>query len=146
MSEQETIKIIIEDEDPPLKADQGKSASKSVASGAGRKAAVVAKAAADKAWNSETGRKAAKKLQEASDRGIRYVGTRMADAAEEQAKQTAAAVQDRVRNADWQEEAKVGLVGGLGWLSAQVAELAERFGPDEAQEKSPTDLDQPGSE
>jgi hypothetical protein len=146
MSEQEPIIIIIEEEDPPMKADQGQSNPKSVASGAGRKAAVVAKAAADKAWKSETGRKAAKKLQEASDRGIRYVGTRMADAAEEQAKVTAAAVQERVKNADWQEEAKTGLAGGLTWLSSQVAELADRFGPGAAEEKSPTDLDQPGSE
>lgn len=146
MNEEEPIRIIIEEEDLPLKADQGTSTSKSVAGGAGRKAAVVAKAAADKAWNSETGRKAAKKLQEASDRGVRYVGTRMADAAEEQAKQTAANVQERMKSTDWQEEAKVGLVGGLKWLSTQVAELADRVGPGEPKEKSPTDSDQPGSE
>ena len=146
MTEQEPIKIIIEDEEAPLKADQGQSASGQVAKEAGRKAAVVAKVAAEKAWNSEAGRKAAKKLQEVSDRGIRYVGNRMADAAEEQAKQTAAAVQERMRSTDWQEEAKVGLVGGLKWLSAQMAELAGRVTPDEPQEKSPADRDQPGQE
>ena len=145
MNEQEPIRIVIEEEDLPMKADQGTSAPKSVASGAGRKAAVVAKAAADKAWNSEAGRKAAKKLQEASDRGIRYVGTRMADAAEEQAKQTAANVQERMKNTDWQEEAKVGLVGGLKWLSAQVADVADRVGSGEPKEKGPTDQDQPGN-
>ena len=146
MSNEEPIKIVIVDEDPPLKADPGKSTGKSVTADAGKKAAGVAKAAAAKAWNSETGRKAAKKLQEASDRGIRYVGTRMADAAEEQAKQTAAAVQQRVRDTDWQEEAKVGLISGLKWLSAQAAELAERFASGDQEEKSPADLDQPGSE
>lgn len=146
MNEQEPLKIIIEDEEPALKADQRTSTSQTVAKDAGKKVAVAAKTAAEKAWNSETGRKAAKKLQEVSDRGIRYVGTRVADAAEEQARQTAAAVQERVKNADWQEEAKAGLVGGLKWLSAQVAELAERVAADKPQEKSPADLDQPGSE
>lgn len=146
MSEEEPIKIIIVDEEPPLKADQSARRTQSPAADAGKKAAVVAKAALEKAWNSETGRKAAKKLQEASDRGIRYVGTRMADAAEEQAKQTAAAVQQRVRETDWQEEAKVGLISGLKWLSAQAAELADRVAPDKPAEKNPADRDQPGSE
>jgi hypothetical protein len=146
MSEKEPIKIVILNEEPPLKADAGQSAAKSAAADAGEKAAGAAKAALDKAWQSETGRKAAKKLQEASDRGIRYVGTRMADAAEEQAKQTAAAVQQRVRETDWQEEAKQGLVSGLKWLSAQAAELAQRVTTDQPQEESPADNDRPGSE
>jgi hypothetical protein len=146
MSDQEPIKIIIEEEETPLKADQGQSVPRKAASDAGRKAAAAAGVAAKKAWNSDTGRMAAKKLQEVSDRGIRYVGTRMADAAEEQAKQTAASVQERVRNTDWQEEARVGLASGLKWLSAQVSDLANRTGSGEPQEKSPADLNQPGSE
>ena len=147
MNEQEPIKIIIPvEEEPPLKAERVTSTPRTVAKDTGRKAAVVAKVAAEKAWKSETGRKAAKKLQEVSDRGIRYVGTRMADTAEQQAKQTAAALQDRLKETDWQEEAKVGLAGGLKWLSAQVAELAGRVGPGEPKEKSPTDLDQSSKE
>ena len=146
MSEQEPIRIIIEEEDLPLKVERETSTPKSVATDTGRKAAGVAKVAAAKAWNSDAGRAAAKKLQEVSDRGIRYVGTRMADAAEEQAKQTAASVQERIKETDWQEEAKVGLAGGLKWLSAQVTELAGRVGPGEPQEKSPTDLDQSSKE
>ena len=143
MTEQEPIKIIIPiEEDPPLKVERVSSDPKSVAKDTGRKAAVAAKVAADKAWNSETGRKAAKKLQEVSDRGIRYVGTRMADSAEQQAKQTAASVQERIKEMDWQEEAKVGLVGGLKWLSDQVTDLAGRVDPAEPKEKSPTDIEQ----
>lgn len=142
MNEQEPIRIVIEEEDLPLKVERETSTPKTVAKDTGRKAADVAKVAAAKAWNSEAGRAAAKKLQEVSDRGIRYVGTRMADAAEEQAKQTAASVQDRLKETDWQEEAKVGVVGGLKWLSSQVAELAERVGPGEPKEKGPTDQDQ----
>ena len=146
MSEQEPIRIIIEEEDLPLKVERETSTPKSVATDTGRKAAGVAKVAAAKAWNSDAGRAAAKKLQEVSDRGIRYVGTRMADAAEEQAKQTAASVQERIKETDWQEEAKVGMVGGLKWLSSQVAELAERVGPGEPKEKGPTDSDQSSQE
>ena len=143
MNEQEPIKIVIPvEEGPPLKVEPASSTTKTEARNTGRKAAVVAKAAADKAWNSEIGRKAAKKLQEVSDRGVRYVGTRMADSAEQQAKQTAAAVQERLRETDWQEEARVGLVGGLKWLSEQVADLAGRVDPVDSKDKSPDDLDQ----
>ena len=146
MSEQEPIRIVIQEEDLPLKAERETSSPKGVARDTGRKAAVVAKVAADKAWNSDAGRAAAKKLQEVSDRGIRYVGTRMADAAEDQAKQTATAVQERIKETDWQAEAKVGLVGGLKWLSDQVSDLAERVGSGDPKEKSPTDLDQSNKE
>lgn len=147
MMEQEPIKIIIPvEEDPPLKVERVSLDPKSAAKDTGRKAAAAAKVAADKAWNSDSGRKAAKKLQEVSDRGIRYVGTRMADSAEQQAKQTAASVQERIKEMDWQEEAKVGLVGGLKWLSAQVSDLAGRVDPAEPKEKSPTDVDQSSKE
>lgn len=143
MSEQEPIKIIIPvEEDPPLKAERVSADPASLAKDTGRKAAVVAKGLAAKAWNSETGRAAARKLQEASDRGVRYVGTRVADAAEEQAKQRAAVVQERIKETDWQQEAKIGLVGGLKWLSSQLAEAAQRVGPGEPNEKDPTDIDQ----
>jgi hypothetical protein len=132
MTEQEPIKIIIPiEEEPPLKTERLTTSAGSVAKNTGRKAAVAAKVAAEKAWQSETGRKAAKKLQEVSDRGVRYVGTRMADTAEQQAKQTAAAVQQRIKETDVQQEAKVGLVSGLHWLSSQLSELAERMGPGE---------------
>lgn len=145
MTEQEPIKIVIPiEEEPPLKTEQLKTGAGSVAKNAGLKAAAVAKVAAEKAWQSETGRKAAKKLQEASDRGIRYVGTRMADTAEQQAKQTAAAVQQRIKETDLQQEAKVGLASGLHWLSSQISELAGRMGPGEPKEKDPTDNNQPG--
>jgi len=147
MSEEERIKIIIPvEEEPAMKAERIPSTPRNVARDTGLKAAAVAKVAAEKAWKSETGRKAAKKLQEVSDRGIRYVGTRMADTAEQQAKQTAAAMQERLRDTDWQEEAKTGLVGGLKWISDQVSDLAQRVGTDEPQEKSPTDIDQSSQE
>ncbi|MDX1417345.1 MAG: hypothetical protein R3293_24275, partial [Candidatus Promineifilaceae bacterium] len=83
MTDQEPIKIVIPvEEEPPMKTEQTRSNAGSVAKNTGRKAAAAAKVAAEKAWQSETGRKAAKKLQEIGDRGVRYVGNRMADTAE----------------------------------------------------------------
>jgi len=146
MTEQEPLKIVIPvEEEPPLKAERQKTNASSIAKDTGLKAAAAAKIAAEKAWQSETGRKAAKKLQEVSDRGIRYMGTRMADTAEQQAKQTAASVQQRIKETDLQQEAKGGLVTGLNWLSSQLSELATRMGPGAPKEKGPTDNNQPGS-
>ena len=72
------------------------------------------------------------------------MGTRVADAAEQQAKQRAADVQQRIRETDWQSEARVGLVGGLKWLSSQLADAAQRVGPGELKENSPAEDDPPG--
>jgi hypothetical protein len=143
MNEQEPIRIIIHDEDVPLKADKGTANNASIAKDASKKLAVVAKDAAQKAWKSDSGRKVAKKLQEATDSGVRYMGTRVADAAEAQAKQRAADVQNRIKETDWQVEAKSGLVTGMKWLSGQIGELAQRLTPDadESQEKSPSDVE-----
>lgn len=143
MSEQEPIKIVIHEEDVPLKADRGSANNDSITKDASKKLAGIAKDAAQKAWESESGRKVAKKLQEVTDSGVRYVGTRMADAAEDQAKQTAAHVQKRIRETDWEHEAKAGVVAGMKWLSGQIGELAQRLtpDPDEPQEKGPEDIE-----
>ena len=133
MSEQEVIKIVIpvEEEDPPLKVDASKTGAKTAASDASRKIAGLAKDAAQRAAQSETGRKVAGKAQEAADRGVRYVGTRMADTAEDQARQTMEAMQDRLKETDWEKEAKDGLASGLQWLSGRLREMSERVTPDE---------------
>ncbi len=147
MSEQEPIKIVIPvEEDPPLKVEEPAAGAKTAASDASRKIAGLAKDAAQRASQSEAGRKAAAKAQEVSDRGVRYVGTRLADTAEDQAKQTVEAVQQRLKETDWEKEAKVGLASGLRWVSGRLNELSERFAAAEGQEKSPADLDQADSD
>lgn len=147
MSEQEPIRIVIPvEEDPPHKAEQSSSSARSAASTAGRRMAGLAADAARRGANSEAGRMATDKLRDVSDRGVRYVGTRMADTAEQQAKQTFEAMQERVKQTDWEEEAKVGLAAGLQWLSGRLNELSERFGAPGVQEKDPTDSNQPGRE
>ena len=41
------------------------------------------------------------------------------------------AVQTRIKETDWKEEARQGTVRGLQWLSQQLAHLADRFSPAE---------------
>ncbi len=141
MTEQEPIKIVIpvEEDDPPLKVEKSASGAKTAAYDASKKIAGLAKDAAQRAAQSEAGRKAAGKFQEATDRGVRAVGTRMADTAEDQARQTMEAMQERLKEADWEKEAKTGLASGLQWISGQLGELSERFTPEEPQEKTPDD-------
>ena len=132
MGEQEVIKIEIPvEEEPPLKVDESKSGTKTAAYDASRKIAGLAKDAAQRAAQSETGRKAADKLQEAADRGVRYVGTRMADTAEDQARQTVETMQKRFKETDWEKEGKEGLASSLRWLSGQLKDWSDRFTPDE---------------
>ena len=135
MSEEEILKIEIPiEEEPPLKVEQPSSGSKAAASDAGRKVAGMAKSAAQRAAQSDAGRKAAGKFQEVTDRGVRYVGTRMADTAEQQAKQTVESMQDRLKETDWEKEAKDGIASGLTWLSGRLNEMADRFNEPEGQE------------
>ena len=133
MTEQEPIKIVIpvEEDDPPLKVEKSASGAKTAAYDASKKIAGLAKDAAQRAAQSEAGRKAAGKFQEATDRGVRAVGTRMADTAEDQARQTMEAMQERLKEADWEKEAKDGLASGLQWLSGRLRELSDHVTPDE---------------
>jgi hypothetical protein len=143
MSEEEVIKIEIPvEEEPPLKVETPKSGAKTVAVGAGRKIAGLAKDAAQRAAHSDVGRKAAGKVQEVTDRGVRAVGTRMADTAEDQARKQMEAMQERVRQTDWEKEAKTGMAAGLQWLSGRLAELSKRFTPAAEDEQAPVDSEQ----
>jgi hypothetical protein len=137
MSEEEPIKIVIpvEEDDTPMKVETPKSGAKAAASDATRKVAGLAKSAASRAAHSELGRKAAGKAQELTDRGVRTVGNQMADTAEQQARQTVDAVQERIKQTDWEKEAKVGIASGLQWLSGRLNEMSERFTPAEEGEQ-----------
>lgn len=143
MSEQEPIKIVIPpEEETPAKPETPASSVSATAVDAGRKVAGATASLAQKAVTSDAGRAATRKVQELGDRGVRYVGTRMADTAEQQARQTAEAMQQRLRETDWEKEARNGVVAGLGWLSGRLQALARRF-DSPGQEKGPADEDQP---
>lgn len=145
MNDQEPLKIVIPvEEELPAQAEQERASASGTAVEAGRKIAGVTAGLVQKAAQSDAGRAAARKAQELGDRGVRYVGTRMADTAEEQARATVEVLQKRAAEADWEKEVKSGLAAGLGWVSGRLGALSERFA-NEAQEKSPADEDQPGS-
>lgn len=135
MTEQEPIKIMIPvEEEQPLKVEKPQSDARTQAGEAGKKLADAARQTAQKAWDSDVRRRASQKAGEIADRGVRAASTRVADAAEQQTRQTAAAMQERVRQTDWQHEAKTGLAGGLKWLSRRLAELSERVSPPKKQD------------
>ncbi|MFN2137545.1 MAG: hypothetical protein ACK2UK_16410 [Candidatus Promineifilaceae bacterium] len=141
MSDQEPIKIVIpiEEEEPPVRAEQPASGARATAGEATRKVTGLAVTAAQRAAQSDVGRKAAGKVQEVADKGVRYVGTHMADTAEAQAKETIEAVQVRFKQTDWEKEAKVGIASGLHWLSGRLNDLSARIAAQG--EKSPPDTD-----
>jgi hypothetical protein len=133
MADQEPLKITIEDLDPiddeekPLLAEPR---GRDLASTAG-KAAIAAGELARKAWESDTRRKATDKVASSAaavtTRTTEAVRDKVAETVEEQARATAAAVEARVREIDWQAEAQQLAVGGLRWLGIRLEELAQRF-------------------
>lgn len=90
---------------------------------------------AQQAWQSEARRKVTGKVRQGvgtvTSKGSQLVRDKLSEAAERQAKATATAVQARIQETDWKEEAKQGTARGLKWLSQQLAQLADRFTPKE---------------
>lgn len=143
MSEQERMKITIEDLEPeeekPLVAEQphrskvGEAAATAgqAAAEGGKKAVVAAGSLARKVWDSDVRQKATDKLASGAtavgNRSAELVREKVASTVEEQAKATAAAVEARVREVDWKAEGQKAAVGGMRWLSRRLEALAERF-------------------
>ncbi len=128
-NQEEPIRIVIEEEDLPFIPDKPGRSAPDVKAGAkqvGDKAAELAQ----KAWDSEPRRKVTDGAAALAAKGSKAVANKMADTMEQQARQQATALQNRVQETDWKEEAKKGSAQGLRWLSAQFALLADRFTPD----------------
>ncbi|WP_420629252.1 hypothetical protein [Candidatus Leptofilum sp.] len=91
--------------------------------------------AAKKAWDSELRKKATRGVKRGATavaaKSQQVVQERMVKAAEEQARQQTEAIKTKIRETDWQHEAKQGTAKGLRWLSTQLSKLAERFTPKE---------------
>ena len=104
--------------------------------------AVKAQAAnvAQQAWNSELRKKATRGMKRGATKiaakGQQMLKERMVQAAEQQARQQTEAIKTKIKETDWQHEAKQGTANGLRWLSAQLSKLAERFTPKEETEES----------
>ena len=118
------IEIPMEDEAPFI-PEQSRTAADAIKSQASK--------AAKQAWNSNLRKKATGGMK----RGVTAVAVksqkavqeRMVKTAEEQARQQTEALKTKLRETDWQHEAKQGTATGLRWLSTKLAQLAARFAP-----------------
>ena len=134
MSEEKTylkVEIPVEEETPFVPEQPKETAVDAVKSQASK--------AAKQAWDSELRKKATRGMKKGATavaaKSQQVVQERMVKAAEEQARQQTAAIKTKIRETDWQYEAKQGTAKGLRWLSAQLSKLAERFTPKESAEE-----------
>ena len=126
MSEEKTylkVEIPVEEETPFVPEQPKETAVDAVKSQASK--------AAKQAWDSDLRKKATRGMKKGATavaaKSQQVVQERMVKAAEEQARQQTEAIKTKIRETDWQYEAKQGTAKGLRWLSAQLSKLAERF-------------------
>ncbi|MCA9949984.1 MAG: hypothetical protein KDE48_10075 [Anaerolineales bacterium] len=149
MTNQEPIKIIIEDE-TPYKPENKQTNPRSVVNDAGQKITGAAKQSAQTVWNSDTRRKITQQLNEslntAVTKGSKAISTKVAETTEQTVREQTAAVQSKLQDVDWTHEAKSGISAGLKWLSTQLTDLSERVVEknETPKTKSPSDKDQTG--
>ncbi|MCB9434756.1 MAG: hypothetical protein H6668_22565 [Ardenticatenaceae bacterium] len=130
--EQESGRLIITEEDvAPFVAEKQAAGLREHANQVTQQVSDTAR----QAWESETRRKMTGKVRDgvsaAANKSSQFVRDKVSEAAERQARETVTAVQNRIKETDWKEEARQGTVRGLQWLSQQLARLADRFTPAE---------------
>jgi hypothetical protein len=96
--------------------------------------------AAHRAWESD-GRKQLTDKAKAGvgkvlAKGNQVIQKKVVAAAQEQAHEQLAAMQEKLRQTDWKATAQQGTVNGLRWLGQQFDRLANRFTPVEKQPSS----------
>lgn len=127
---QEPIKIEIAEKETPFIPESSRPNIKTKAAQAGKTIASKTAKTAQKAWQSEPRRKVtrgvAKGATAVASKSGRFLSEKVAQTAERQARERAAAVQTRIRETDWKAEAKSGTVKSLRWLSERLARLAAR--------------------
>lgn len=128
------IEIPVEEEESPFVPEQpGPTALRTGADAVKKQAASAAK----QAWDSKgMKRGAAAVAGTVAAKSQKVVQERVVKAAEDQARQQTEAIKTKIRETDWQHEAKQGTANGLRWLSAQLSKLAERFTPKEETNES----------
>jgi hypothetical protein len=125
------IEIPVEDE-APFVSEQPKPTAVSAVKNQASKAA-------KRAWNSNLRKKATGGMKRSAAavagtvaaKSQKVVQERMVKTAEEQARRQTEALKTKLRETDWQQEAKQGTATGLRWLSVKLAQLAARFSPTE---------------
>lgn len=124
------IEIPVED-DSPFVPEQSRTAVDAIKSQAAK--------TAKRAWHSNLRKKAAGGMKRGAAavavKSQKVVQERMVKAAEQQARRQTEALKTKLRETDWQQEARQGSANGLRWLSAKLAKLAERFTPQETPEE-----------
>ena len=120
-------------EDPPLVPEQpGRDRSGQVKQAAGQAGQQVA-GAAKKAWDTEARRKVTggicRGTRKVVGKGTRLVQDKVVETAERQTRTQMEAVQTRIKETDWQAEARTGTARALRWLSQRFASLAARLTP-----------------
>ncbi|MCA9919367.1 MAG: hypothetical protein KC445_15515 [Anaerolineales bacterium] len=126
------IEIPVEEETPFVPEQPGQTAVDAVKA--------QAASAAKQAWDSDLRKKATRGMKrgaaKVATKGQQVMQERMVKAAEQQARQQTEAIKTKIRETDWQHEAKQGTANSLRWLSAQLSKLAERFTPKEENQDS----------
>jgi transcriptional regulator of nitric oxide reductase len=128
-NQEEPIRIVIEEEDLPLIPDKPGFKAPDVKAGA-KQVGDKATELAQKAWDSESRRKVTDGVKQGvstvATKSSKAVANKVAETMEQQTRQQATALQNRVQEIDWKEEAKKGSAQGLRWLSEQLTTLADR--------------------
>jgi hypothetical protein len=129
MNEKEPLKITLEDLGEEIKPEVATPERGTLAGGAaeiGHKVGDAVKGSA-----SRVAHKLADTTTEVTSRSAEAVKDKMTEAIQAQSKATAEAVEARLREIDWKEEAQKGAEGSLRWLSKRLEDLAEKFRADE---------------
>ena len=134
MNEKEPLKITLEDLGEEIKPETATPERGKLVDGAAELGYKVGGAVKDSA--SRVARKITDTTTEATSRSAEAVKDKVTETIQAQSKATADAVEARLREIDWKDEAQKGAEGGLRWISKRLEELAEKLHPDE---KTPTD-------
>ncbi len=127
MPDNEPLKITLDDladekpaDAPPAQTETGAtSRMRAQAEEAGRQVAGSVKGTADKLTQ-----KIADSAAEVTSRSADAAREKMGEVIQAQSKATADAIEARLREVDWKQEAQKGAEGGLRWLSRRLDDLA----------------------
>jgi hypothetical protein len=130
--EHEILKIEIPvEEETPFVPERPRPNVKVTVKEAGKTAVSAAAHAAKKVWNSEPRRKvtrgAARGTAKIVGKSSQFVGQKVGEVVEKQARDRATAVQTRIKETDWKTEVQTGTAHSLNWLSQRLAGLAARL-------------------
>ncbi|MEM7333229.1 MAG: hypothetical protein AAF490_14160 [Chloroflexota bacterium] len=123
--DQDPIEIKILNEEPAQVVEE-----RNLKRDIGQKVAETAVSTGKKVWQSNARKKVTQTLgngaSKVAAKGSQVVQERVVKAAEEQAKAQLEATKERIRQTDWQAEAKKGVAATLRWLSLQLKQLSEK--------------------